>query len=182
MRVRLDVQYPHHPNKCMAQRRHSQIVNKCTNIHIKSWNIKKKTVKIFKISLWVTYKVHIMSTVVFFLQKKLVQSEVSEVDDQNWNVSFYLMLHFPSCFSKIFYPLGPKCSDTGDIAAAISIVRILLQSLENYIRHMLEPLSSWNNEGTAFLGKDKKIQQRENVDASPYSKPPRVSKSSQATA
>lgn len=83
-----------------------------------------------------------MSTVVFFLQKRLVQSEVSEVNDQNWNASFYLILHFPSCFGKIVYPLGPKCSDAGDVAAAISIVRILPQSLENYIRHMLEPLSS----------------------------------------
>lgn len=89
---------------------------------------------------------------------------------------FYLILHFPSCFSKIHNPSGPKFSDTGGIPADRSVVRTTHPSSGNYIRHTLEPLSSWNTEGIALERTDKRNWQRENVDASPHSKPPRISK------
>ena len=52
------------------------------------------------------------------------------------------------------------------------------QSLENCIRHTLEPLNNWNAEATALERNDKKDWHQKNVDASQHPKPPRISKAS----
>lgn len=66
------------------------------------------------------------------MQKKLM----------NRTEHLYLILHVLSCFIKIHHPVGAEFSDTGGNPADMSVVRTMHQSLENYIRHALEPQSS----------------------------------------